>query len=118
MQQKALQSDQLMLTFCMDWLNGEHVPEVSGERVLLFTYGNVGYPGIFEAPNRNFVNRYHVVDSRRVELSSLSGRPNVTERAWSERCGAAIQSLLTTGRLKQVPTPREYDGAAILYGLA
>ena len=98
----------------LGWLRGEVLPELSGKRVMLFTYGDSGYFGIKESPE--FVTRYQL-ESGVVQLAPLNKPCKSGDEQSVREIGLAIKALAVEGRLVQLPTPQAYEGAAVLYAL-
>ena len=96
----------------LSWLRGQS-GEAPGERVLIFTYGDNAYLGAYEG---DYICKYHV-EGGRLRESSMGDAP-LNERHFSTLCGALVKRLRDSGTIKQVPCPRQYDGAAVLYVLA
>ena len=99
----------------VDWLRGELKPRLSGKRVLLYTYNNAGYFGVME--DADFVTRYQFQDGKVVVAPLNAPFEDKAVRDGVGAIGSAIKALATNGQIVQIQAPRQYEGAAVLYGL-
>lgn len=99
------------------WLKGKLSPEISGKRVMLTSYNSTGYFGIVEEKLPTFITRYQFEKGKLV--AAPLNKPFEDEEVVAEvqSVGRAVAELLALGKIIQIETPREYLGAAVIYGL-
>jgi|GEM_PF-5580328 hypothetical protein len=98
------------------WLNGDLRVNEAGKRVLVLTYDDSGYLGAIEDTDPDFVVRFCFQDRRLVPAKLDRIEPSDV-REGVRAIGQVISALVKNGQVVQVEAPRQYSGAAVLYGL-
>jgi hypothetical protein len=99
----------------LDWLAGDLKRQLSGRRVLVFTYNDAGYLGLFE--DADFVTRYQFSGARITPAPLNKPREHPSIREGVAALGKAITALAAKNRIVQIQAPEQYAGAAVLYAL-
>ena len=101
----------------LKWLNRDLRVNQSGKRVLVLSYNDTGYFGAIEDADPDFVERFYFQGRRLIQAKLDRIREPADIRAGVHTIGQAIKALIESRQVVQVEAPRQYSGAAVLYGL-